>query len=166
MSLVDDRVKFAKNEDVKQLYSSLYQDEEKKSGIDEQELNSLNNDLKANSAEMESLNQAISSVKEKCETLKARLSDVRSSLSNKKSYIDKSAMSKDKEELEALNKDLKRLEEEQSRILMNPVMLVSDIKDLIMNKDDNAALDKLKQLENSINEIPYMNIENKQDLLL
>ena len=165
MSLVDDRVKFAKNEDVKQLYSSLYQDEEKKSGIDEQELNSLNNDLKANSAEMESLNQAISSVKEKCETLKARLSDVRSSLSNKKSYIDKSAMSKDKEELEALNKDLKRLEEEQSRILMNPVMLVSDIKDLIMNKDDNAALDKLKQLENSINEIPYMNIENKQDLL-
>lgn len=165
MSLVDDRVKFAKNEDVKQLYSSLYQDEEKKSGIDEQELNSLNNDLKVNSAEMESLNQAISSVKEKCETLKARLSDVRSSLSNKKSYIDKSAMSKDKEELEALNKDLKRLEEEQSRILMNPVMLVSDIKDLIMNKDDNAALDKLKQLENSINEIPYMNIENKQDLL-
>lgn len=165
MSLVDDRVKFAKNEDVKQLYSSLYQDEEKKSGIDEQELNSLNNDLKANSAEMESLNQAISSVKEKCETLKARLSDVRSSLSNRKSYIDKSAMSKDKEELEALNKDLKRLEEEQSRILMNPVMLVSDIKDLIMNKDDNAALDKLKQLENSINEIPYMNIENKQDLL-
>lgn len=165
MSLVDDRVKFAKNEDVKQLYSSLYQDEEKKSRIDEQELNSLNNDLKANSAEMESLNQAISSVKEKCETLKARLSDVRSSLSNKKSYIDKSAMSKDKEELEALNKDLKRLEEEQSRILMNPVMLVSDIKDLIMNKDDNAALDKLKQLENSINEIPYMNIENKQDLL-
>lgn len=165
MSLVDDRVKFAKNEDVKQLYSSLYQDEEKKSRIDEQELNSLNNDLKANSAEMESLNQAISSVKEKCETLKARLSDVRSSLSNKKSYIDKSAMSKDKEELEALNKDLKRLEEEQSRILMNPVMLVSGIKDLIMNKDDNAALDKLKQLENSINEIPYMNIENKQDLL-
>lgn len=165
MSLVDDRVKFAKNEDVKQLYSSLYQDEEKKSRIDEQELNSLNNDLKANSAEMESLNQAISSVKEKCETLKARLSDVRSSLSNKKSYIDKSAMSKDKEELEALNKDLKRLEEEQSRILMNPVMLVSDIKDLIMSKDDNAALDKLKQLENSINEIPYMNIENKQDLL-
>lgn len=165
MSLVDDRVKFAKNEDVKQLYSSLYQDEEKKSGIDEQELNSLNNDLKVNSAEMESLNQAISSVKEKCETLKARLSDVRSSLSNKKSYIDKSAMSKDKEELEALNKDLKRLEEEQSRILMNPVMLVSGIKDLIMNKDDNAALDKLKQLENSINEIPYMNIENKQDLL-
>lgn len=165
MSLVDDRVKFAKNEDVKQLYGSLYQDEEKKSGIDEQELNSLNNDLKVNSAEMESLNQAISSVKEKCETLKARLSDVRSSLSNKKSYIDKSAMSKDKEELEALNKDLKRLEEEQSRILMNPVMLVSDIKDLIMNKDDNAALDKLKQLENSINEIPYMNIENKQDLL-
>lgn len=165
MSLVDDRVKLAKNEDVKQLYSSLYQDEEKKSGIDEQELNSLNNDLKVNSAEMESLNQAISSVKEKCETLKARLSDVRSSLSNKKSYIDKSAMSKDKEELEALNKDLKRLEEEQSRILMNPVMLVSDIKDLIMNKDDNAALDKLKQLENSINEIPYMNIENKQDLL-
>lgn len=165
MSLVDDRVKFAKNEDVKQLYSSLYQDEEKKSGIDEQELNSLNNDLKVNSAEMESLNQAISSVKEKCETLKARLSDVRSSLSNKKSYIDKSAMSKDKEELEALNKDLKRLEEEQSRILMNPVMLVSDIKDLIMSKDDNAALDKLKQLENSINEIPYMNIENKQDLL-
>lgn len=165
MSLVDDRVKFAKNEDVKQLYSSLYQDEEKKSRIDEQELNSLNNDLKANSAEMESLNQAISSVKEKCETLKARLSDVRSSLSNKKSYIDKSVMSKDKEELEALNKDLKRLEEEQSRILMNPVMLVSDIKDLIMNKDDNAALDKLKQLENSINEIPYMNIENKQDLL-
>lgn len=165
MSLVDDRVKFAKNEDVKQLYSSLYQEEEKKSGIDEQELNSLNNDLKVNSAEMESLNQAISSVKEKCETLKARLSDVRSSLSNKKSYIDKSAMSKDKEELEALNKDLKRLEEEQSRILMNPVMLVSDIKDLIMNKDDNAALDKLKQLENSINEIPYMNIENKQDLL-
>ena len=165
MSLVDDRVKFAKNEDVKQLYSSLYQEEEKKSGIDEQELNSLNNDLKVNSAEMESLNQAISSVKEKCKTLKARLSDVRSSLSNKKSYIDKSAMSKDKEELEALNKDLKRLEEEQSRILMNPVMLVSDIKDLIMNKDDNAALDKLKQLENSINEIPYMNIENKQDLL-
>lgn len=165
MSLVDDRVKLAKNEDVKQLYSSLYQDEEKKSGIDEQELNSLNNDLKVNSAEMESLNQAISSVKEKCETLKARLSDVRSSLSNKKSYIDKSAMSKDKEELEALNKDLKRLEEEQSRILMNPVMLVSDIKDLIMSKDDNAALDKLKQLENSINEIPYMNIENKQDLL-
>lgn len=165
MSLVDDRVKLAKNEDVKQLYSSLYQDEEKKSRIDEQELNSLNNDLKANSAEMESLNQAISSVKEKCETLKARLSDVRSSLSNKKSYIDKSAMSKDKEELEALNKDLKRLEEEQSRILMSPVMLVSDIKDLIMNKDDNAALDKLKQLENSINEIPYMNIENKQDLL-
>ena len=165
MSLVDDRVKLAKNEDVKQLYSSLYQEEEKKSGIDEQELNSLNNDLKVNSAEMESLNQAISSVKEKCETLKARLSDVRSSLSNKKSYIDKSAMSKDKEELEALNKDLKRLEEEQSRILMNPVMLVSDIKDLIMNKDDNAALDKLKQLENSINEIPYMNIENKQDLL-
>lgn len=165
MSLVDDRVKFAKNEDVKQLYSSLYQEEEKKSGIDEQELNSLNNDLKANSTEMESLNQAIGSVKEKCETLKARLSDVRSSLSNRKSYIDKSAMSKDKEELEALNKDLKRLEEEQSRILMNPVMLVSDIKDLIMNKDDNAALDKLKQLENSINEIPYMNIENKQDLL-
>lgn len=165
MSLVDDRVKLAKNEDVKQLYSSLYQEEEKKSGIDEQELNSLNNDLKVNSAEMESLNQAISSVKEKCETLKARLSDVRSSLSNRKSYIDKSAMSKDKEELEALNKDLKRLEEEQSRILMNPVMLVSDIKDLIMNKDDNAALDKLKQLENSINEIPYMNIENKQDLL-
>ncbi len=165
MSLVDDRVKFSKTEDVKQLYSSLYQDEEKKSRIDEQELNSLNNDLKANSAEMESLNQAISSVKEKCETLKARLSDVRSSLSNKKSYIDKSAMSKDKEELEALNKDLKRLEEEQSRILMNPVMLVSGIKDLIMNKDDNAALDKLKQLENSINEIPYMNIENKQDLL-
>lgn len=165
MSLVDDRVKLAKNEDVKQLYSSLYQEEEKKSSIDEQELNSLNNDLKANSTEMESLNQAISSVKEKCETLKARLSDVRSSLSNRKSYIDKSAMSKDKEELEALNKDLKRLEEEQSRILMNPVMLVSDIKDLIMNKDDNAALDKLKQLENSINEIPYMNIENKQDLL-
>lgn len=165
MSLVDDRVKFAKNEDVKQLYSSLYQEEEKKSSIDEQELNSLNNDLKANSTEMESLNQAIGSVKEKCETLKARLSDVRSSLSNRKSYIDKSAMSKDKEELEALNKDLKRLEEEQSRILMNPVMLVSDIKDLIMNKDDNAALDKLKQLENSINEIPYMNIENKQDLL-
>lgn len=165
MSLVDDRVKLAKNEDVKQLYSSLYQEEEKKSRIDEQELNSLNNDLKANSTEMESLNQAIGSVKEKCETLKARLSDVRSSLSNRKSYIDKSAMSKDKEELEALNKDLKRLEEEQSRILMNPVMLVSDIKDLIMNKDDNAALDKLKQLENSINEIPYMNIENKQDLL-
>lgn len=165
MSLVDDRVKLAKSEDVKQLYSSLYQEEEKKSSIDEQELNSLNNDLKANSTEMESLNQAISSVKEKCETLKARLSDVRSSLSNRKSYIDKSAMSKDKEELEALNKDLKRLEEEQSRILMNPVMLVSDIKDLIMNKDDNAALDKLKQLENSINEIPYMNIENKQDLL-
>lgn len=165
MSLVDDRVKLAKSEDVKQLYSSLYQEEEKKSSIDEQELNSLNNDLKENSTEMESLNQAISSVKEKCETLKARLSDVRSSLSNRKSYIDKSAMSKDKEELEALNKDLKRLEEEQSRILMNPVMLVSDIKDLIMNKDDNAALDKLKQLENSINEIPYMNIENKQDLL-
>lgn len=165
MSLVDDRVKLAKNDDVKQLYSSLYQEEEKKSSIDEQELNSLNNDLKANSTEMESLNQAIGSVKEKCETLKARLSDVRSSLSNRKSYIDKSAMSKDKEELEALNKDLKRLEEEQSRILMNPVMLVSDIKDLIMNKDDNAALDKLKQLENSINEIPYMNIENKQDLL-
>lgn len=164
LSLVDERITNSENDETQTLYKSLFEEEESKILELQKELELKNETLTKLNNEINELNGLTQKTKKLIEQAMARLIEVRKSLSNKKSYIDENLKHKDNEQLKELSTKIEELENKKTSILNDANFISNEVKELIISKDNEKALEKLSELVISVKQEPYMEISDRNAL--
>jgi len=154
----------ANNSESNSYYKDLLAKEEENVKSLERELDEKNSDYDEILKELELNNQANNELNEKLETEKNRLNDVLDNLENPNAYIDEDLKASDEEKLVSYTEELERLEKRRIELLTDANMIGTDAKELIVNNEYNAALDKIKELITIIKTKPYMDVTSNSVL--
>ena len=126
----------------------------------EEELERKNERYENIKKELELNEQALKELTESKENNEARLKDVVQNLSNPNAYIDEDLKKQDEERLRSLNDSLDELQKRKLEYLTDPNMIGADAKELVINEDYTAALNKIRELLTIVKSRPYMDITN------
>ncbi len=110
------------------------------------------------------LTLAMEEMNKKLEDKKVRLAETKSSLSNPTSYIDEELKEQDEKRILELQKKISDLEKRKLEIMVDPAMIASEAKELIINEDYTNALAKLQELVTIVKSKPYMDIPSSNEL--
>lgn len=100
----------------------------------------------------------------KLEDQKARLAETKSSLANPISYVDEELKEQDEKRIVELQKRIADLEKRKLEIMVDPAMIASEARELIINEDYTNALAKLQELVTIVKSKPYMDIPSSNEL--
>ncbi len=139
-------------------YSSLLEKEKENMKDLNKELENKNNIYNDILKELELNNQAYKEMTDNLSTEKTRLNDILSNLENPNAYIDEDLRKSDNDKLADLNEELDKLEQRKLELLTDANMIGADAKELIINNDVTAALNKIKELVSIVKKQPFMDI--------
>lgn len=162
-NLIDIRIESA-DQDTKAIYSEMKNDCIKKIQNFQASLIENQNKLNMCTEEINALENKISILVNTINSEESHLIEVKNNLNNRRIYIDEDLKKRDEETLATLSKKLKDLETKKLEILTDPIMLSSEIKELILNEDKDDAITKLNEMLTIVKSKPYMEIDNVEIL--
>lgn len=95
---------------------------------------------------------------------KERLLDIEENLSNPKAYFDENLKNNDEKKVANLESEIIKSEKRQEELLKDANILGADAKALILENNNNEALEKIKELVKVVKSKPYMDINSKSIL--
>ena len=94
----------------------------------------------------------------KLESETDKLLEVKANLLNRRSYVNAELKKEDQEEIERLKGEIAELENKKTEILSDAVMVAEEAKNYLIDDDKTSALKKIKELRDSLDDMPYMNV--------
>ncbi len=149
-----------KSKKEKNNFEELLKENETKIKKYKKSLEKMNKEYEKIQGKIEVLSFSKSEVEEKINSESDKLKETKSSLNNKSGYVDIELKKQDQDRLDSLIDSVVELEKEKLNILNDPVMVGETAKNYLINDDKTSCLNKLKELKNELNELPYMNVEN------
>lgn len=110
-------------------------------------------------AKIEVQSYSIKEIEESLKNETEKLDEIKANLNNKSAYINNDLKKEDQEIIEKLVEEIVTLEKNRVDILTDPVMIAEDAKDQLLEDNITGCLNKVKELKNIVDNIPYMDIE-------
>ena len=145
---------------------SFYEDLLEKANMDmeslERKLSGIKKEYKELQKRLATLGAKRFEYEEKVKNETLKLEETKSLLEDENSYIDEHAKEKDQELLEKYREGLNDLERRRLEIITDPVILAKDAETLLLNEENEACLEKIKELVQLIEAKPYMDYSKEE----
>lgn len=161
---LNNRLKTVADPSTKEYYEQLLREENEKIKILSTSLEEVESKDKETLERLNYLTLAMEEMNAKLEDKKTRLLETKASLSNPISYIDEELKEQDEKRISELQKKITDLEKRKLEIIVDPAMIASEAKELIINGEYSNALAKLQELVTIVKSKPYMDIPSSNEL--
>lgn len=148
----------------KEYYEQLLREENEKIKTLSSSLEEVKNKDKETLERLDYLTLAMGEMNKKLEDEKVRLTETKASLSSPTSYIDEELKEQDEKRIGEFQKKITELEKRKLEIMVDPAMIASEAKELIINGEYPSALAKLQELVTIVKSKPYMDIPSSNEL--
>lgn len=161
---LNSRLKTLDSADIKKDYEKIIVEENAKLDILNHKKEDLEKKLEDLVDELDTLNQNKEKLNQKLTSYLNNLEETKESLKDNSSYVDVDLKAMDEDRIKTLKNEIQELEKRRLEILVDPAMLASDAKKLILDDDITSALNKVKELVKFVKQKPLMDIKSGQDL--
>lgn len=158
ISILNDRFSTISDEDNKEYYKNLLQDENSKLDDLVTSLHQKENEHNEVLEHLNYLNLAMDEMQNKFRNEKMRLAETKANLVNPASYIDQELKQIDENRIEEIENELASLDRRRLEILTDPVIIADDAKELIEMDDRVNALAKIQELVTIAKSKPFMDV--------
>lgn len=158
ISILNDRFSTISDEDNKEYYKNLLQDENSKLDGLVTSLHQKENEHNEVLEHLNYLNLAMDEMQNKFRNEKMRLAETKANLVNPASYIDQELKQIDENRIEEIENELASLDRRRLEILTDPVIIADDAKELIEMDDRVNALAKIQELVTIAKSKPFMDV--------
>lgn len=164
INTLNNRLKTVAEPSTKEYYEQLLREENEKIETLSKSLEEVESKDKETLERLNYLTLAMEEMNTKLEDEKTRLTETKASLSSPTSYIDEELKEQDEKRITELQKKITDLEKRKLEIIVDPAMIASEAKELIINGEYSNALSKLQELVTIVKSKPYMDIPSSNEL--
>lgn len=161
---LNSRLKTLDSADIKKDYEKIIVEENSKLDILTHKKEDLEKKLGELVDELDTLNQNKEKLNQKLTSYLNNLEETKENLKDNSSYVDVDLKAIDEDRIKNLKNEIQGLEKRRLEILVDPAMLASDAKKLILDDDITSALNKIKELVKFVKQKPLMDIKSGEDL--
>ncbi len=152
------------NAEIKEYYTSLVNDTEKKLNKTDIELRMQEEEYKKVTADLTQKTETLKQLETQIQKEKEKLTDTEKSLESNETYIDTKLKQEDTNRLQDLEEKLEELEKRKEEIDLDAVMIGNVAKELLVEDDRTGCFQKIKELVELLKKMPYMEIATKKEL--